>query len=90
MSTHNLCFGSTSKKNRYTPAYPSFCYLDVGYKRIYITSSHKLSFSSTEDGKIIDISGSRDTVFYVSWLMFSVRFDLSLCENTGLQGFRPV
>ena len=23
-STHNLCFGAKNKKNRYTPAYPSF------------------------------------------------------------------
>ena len=30
-------FWSKNKKNRYTPAYPSFCYIKVGYKGVYNT-----------------------------------------------------
>ena len=28
-------FWSKNKKNRYTPAYPSFCYIKVGFKVVY-------------------------------------------------------
>ena len=30
-------FWSKNKKNRYTPAYPSFFYIKVGFKGVYIT-----------------------------------------------------
>ena len=37
-STHNLYFGAKIRKNRYTPACPSFAiYLKVGLKGVYIT-----------------------------------------------------
>ena len=30
-------FWSKNKKNRYTPAYPIFCYINVGFKGVFIT-----------------------------------------------------
>ena len=30
-------FWSKNKKNRYNPAYPSFCYIKVGYKGVNIS-----------------------------------------------------
>ena len=30
-------FWSKNKKNRYTPAYPRYCYIKVGFKGVYIT-----------------------------------------------------
>ena len=36
MSTHNL-FWSKNKKNRFTPAFPSFFYIKVGFRGVYIT-----------------------------------------------------
>ena len=30
-------FWSKNKKTRYTPAHPSFCYIKVGFKGVYIT-----------------------------------------------------
>ena len=30
-------FWSKNKKNRYTPAYPSFCYIKVGFKGVFIS-----------------------------------------------------
>ena len=35
MSTHNLCFGTKKKKNRYTPTYP-FYYIKGGFMWVYI------------------------------------------------------
>ena len=39
MCTHNLhvCFGSTIRKNRYTPVNPSFT--KVGFEGVYITQA---------------------------------------------------
>ena len=30
-------FWSKNKKNKYTPAYPRFCYIKVGFNGVYIT-----------------------------------------------------
>ena len=36
--THKLCFGAKNQEtNRYTPAYPSFFYIKVGFKGVYIS-----------------------------------------------------
>ena len=39
-STHNICFRSKMRKNRYTTAYQSFANIKVGYKGVYITRTY--------------------------------------------------
>ena len=33
---YNLCFGAKLRKHRYSPAYPIFFYILVGFKAVYI------------------------------------------------------
>ena len=35
-STHNLCFGAKIRKIGIPPAYPSFFYIKVGFKGVFI------------------------------------------------------
>ena len=58
MSTNSVCFGSKIRK-LYTPVYPSYYYVKVGYKGVYIkrTCHHDVRPICPYDPVLLNLNG---------------------------------